>query len=1353
METGKYYIGIDAGTDSVGYAVTDENYKLLKLKGEPMWGVVVFEAAKQCDERRGYRTARRRLDRKQQRQLLTDEIFAAEIKKMDPNFFIKRRESALWREDAACKETALEGTGYEKEYPTIHHLIVELMNSAEPHDVRLVYWTCSWLIAHRGHFLSEVGTDNIEGLFSFDSIYNSFLALFDVIPWDCSADEFAAVLRRKKGITSKEKDFFGLLFDGKKPKTDDGFPYSKAAMLRLLCGGKVKAEELFKNESYGEIKSFSLDTDDDVLAAEVLAELDEDAELIVRLKAMFDWAILVDARKGRDTISEGKVAVYEQHKKDLAGLKAFVHKYLPDRYNEVFRTYRSDLKNYTAYVKNLKSSKIIGDIDKTSKASKDDFSDYLKKLTKDVVCGVADAEFLTDMRQRLETRTFLPKQVDPDNRIIPYQLYWYELKRILDNAESYLPFMKEPDAGGLTPKDKLLSIFTFRVPYFVGPLNGAGIKNDHAWIVRKAEGKILPWNFEDKVDLDRSEQEFINRMVNRCAYLPDEFVLPKNSLLYSKFTVLNEINNIRVKGEPITADCKQRIFRELFMKKKRVSRRAIEDLLLSDGVMHKGDSLEGIDIAVKSSLKSYHDFAKFLTAGRLSEDDVERIIERRTYTEDNLRFTKWINSEFPALSEADRKYVAALKYNDFGRLSGKLLNGIEGVCKDDGTGELHTVLHYLWETNDNLMQILSDKYTFAEEIEAQHNAYFGKVKNLTDRLDGMYISNAVKRPIIRTVEIVKEVAKACGHAPEKIFVEMARGANEDQKNKRTESRFEQLKKIYASVEEDVSELSRSLDAMGADADQKLRSESLFLYYMQLGRCMYTGKKIDITNLKDGTYNVDHIYPQCFVKDDSILNNKVLVLSSANADKGDSYPVPEKYRYDPAVRAHWELLHRAKLITDEKYHRLTRAKGFTDEEKTGFINRQLVETRQSTKAVASVLKEMYPETDIVYVKAGLVSDFRHDFDMLKTRSVNDLHHAKDAYLNVVVGNVYDERFRKGRFSVTERYNAQPKKLFEKPVTIGRRLVWNGGESIAAVRKTMQKNCIHFTRYAFCRKGGLFDQMPLRAKPGLVPRKAGLDTEKYGGYNKTTASFFILVGFNTGKKKDIMIMPVELMYKDKFLSDEVFALEYSSKTVSSIINKPVSDISFPLGMRIIKINTVLELDGCRVCLSGKANGGKVVGLTLQEPFYIYYSSEVYVKKLEKFSERRKKAPKLLVDEEFDGISVKQNIELYDKYTEKIIKPPFCKLLESQISVLEKGRETFTKLSTEEQVDVLLQIVALLKTGRAGGCNLKPIGGVEKSGVLTLSSTLSNWKKKYSSAMIIDVSPAGLFEKRTANLLDLI
>ena len=41
-----YYLGLDIGTNSVGYAVTDPSYHLLKFKGEPMWGAHVLPAVK-----------------------------------------------------------------------------------------------------------------------------------------------------------------------------------------------------------------------------------------------------------------------------------------------------------------------------------------------------------------------------------------------------------------------------------------------------------------------------------------------------------------------------------------------------------------------------------------------------------------------------------------------------------------------------------------------------------------------------------------------------------------------------------------------------------------------------------------------------------------------------------------------------------------------------------------------------------------------------------------------------------------------------------------------------------------------------------------------------------------------------------------------------------------------------------------------------------------------------------------------------------------------------------------------------------------------------------------------------------
>jgi CRISPR-associated endonuclease Csn1 len=60
----------------------------------------------------------------------------------------------------------------------------------------------------------------------------------------------------------------------------------------------------------------------------------------------------------------------------------------------------------------------------------------------------------------------------------------------------------------------------------------------------------------------------------------------------------------------------------------------------------------------------------------------------------------------------------------------------------------------------------------------------------------------------------------------------------------------------------------------------------------------------------------------------------------------------------------------KFISKEKYYRLTRATPFDANELAGFISRQLVETRQSTKAVASLLKQLLPDTEIVYVRQEL-----------------------------------------------------------------------------------------------------------------------------------------------------------------------------------------------------------------------------------------------------------------------------------------------------------------------------------------------------------------------------------------------
>ncbi|MDO5043672.1 MAG: type II CRISPR RNA-guided endonuclease Cas9 [Coriobacteriia bacterium] len=1351
MKDGNYYLGLDVGSNSVGYAVTDDQYNLLKFHGESAWGAHVFDEGESKAARRVFRTSKRRLARRKQRVALVQELFAREIANVDQKFFQRLQVSDLYRDEAGDRfplfnDPTYTDKHYHKQYPTIHHLIDDLMKDPSPHDVRLVYLACSWLVAHRGHFLSNIDKDNLSSVRDFNQVYQDFRNFFIdngyLYPWDdADLNEVGEVLKKKIALQDKFKELAKALTGSEKVSKDitEDFPFNQTLVIKLLAGSTVKIKDLFGKDDYTELGSFSLSDDDEKLD-EIAANIEDDFDLVAALRKVFDWAILADIMGEFTTISEAKIGVFNQHQKDLKLLKDIIKRNLRRKYNEVFR--EEQKANYSAYVRKTDGKKVKG-------ASKEDFSKYLSEVLKLIDqnnMNEQDLKALQDIQDRLALRIFLPKQKDTNNRVVPQQLFWHELNLIVKNAEGYLPFLTERDENGLSVSDKIMSIFSFRIPYFVGPLNK---NSEHAWIVRKAD-KIYPWNFNEVVDLDASEREFIRRMTNTCTYLPGEPVLPKNSLLYHKFMVLNEINNLRINGERISVELKQQIYHDLFLRFKKVTPKRLKEYLISRGLIEKGQEelISGIDEDIKSNLTPQIAFKRFMDTGVLSEDDVERIIERSTFSEDKTRLKHWIQKEFPHLSEADGKYICSIKIQDFGRLSRRFLNEFEGT--DKSTGEVFTIISALWNTQKNLMELLSDKFTFAQEIESNKKSYYEEhPAKLEDRLDEMYLSPATRRAVFRTLDVVKDVTKAFG-APQKIFIEMTRAERKDLKGKKTKTRKQQLLDFYKKCEgEDVRLLQQQLEAMGEAADSRLQSEKLYLYYLQLGKSAYSGKSIALEKLGSKIYDIDHIYPQSFVKDDSVINNKVLVLSEENGLKSNTYPIDGQIR--GKMTAFWGMLKNAGLMSTEKYKRLTRSTPFTDEERHHFINRQIVETSQSTKAVATLLKEYLPETEIVYSKAHLASEFRQEFDLPKSRLYNDLHHAVDAYLNIVVGNVYNMKFTKN-FYLKSNYSIKTKTVFTRPVEADGKVIWDGDEMLAKVKSISEKNTAKFTKYSFMKKGGLFDQMPVSAAPGLIPRKKHLPTEKYGGYNKPSIMFFLPVKYRAGKKTDLYIMSVELLHGERFLKDRDFALEYTYDRLSRILNKKVDEVSFPLGMTPWKVNTVLSFDGFRVCLTGNANKGTRL---IAQPIMQFSSDKFwkfYLKKLERLVQKVDENKNYVFDQEYDKVCLEKNIDLYDLYCEKLKNTIYEKRINNPLTILIEGKQKFLELHEVDQARVLLNIHQVF--GRFSvGCDLSLIGGSKFSAATKLSCAVSNWKKSYSDVRVLNISPSGLWMKKSENILDLL
>lgn len=1339
-----YFLGIDIGTDSVGYAVTNTDYTLCKFRGEPMWGVTLFDSAEQCGERRAFRSARRRLARRRQRVKLLQEFFCGEINKVDSGFYKKISESALYPEDKTCEASCV----ITKDYKTIHHLICELMKPGKKHDIRLIYAACAWLVAHRGHFLSDMDPENTDAILDLKPTYESFLSWFEEnglsLPWECDLNKIADIICRKDKVAAKESAFCALAFGAKKPKDNaEEYPISRTAVIKLLCGGTIKLGKLFiADERASEINKSVVLSDADGLQ-EIIAEFEEGAELLKRLSALYDCATLSVILSGHKSISDAKVSEYEKHKKDLKELKCLLRKYDKILYNTMFRDTSNN--GYSAYVGKSKSVK------------REDFYDFVKSIVSEIEKKNESDKTIEKILSDIENKTYMPKQVNGDNRVIPHQLYYAELCKILENASEYYGFLKEKDKDGYVTSEKIKSIFLFKIPYFVGPLNS----KKFGWIAKKSEEKIYPWNFEKVVDFDKCEQEFINRMTNTCTYLSGADVAAGNSLLYCKYSVLNEINPLKINGRPISTELKQRIFNEVFMpgitNKPKVTYKTLVKWLVANGIIKKGDetSISGIDTEIKSSMKPMFDFYRLMKEKKLKETEVEEIIKYSTYTEDKGRFKKWLGEKFE-LSAEDIRYISGKNYSGFGRLSEEFLNVIEGTDRE--TGETGTIMHFMWSTNDNLMQILSDKYTFREIINKRNRDYYDeRTHSVQSRLDDMGVSNAVKRPVLRALEVIDDITKAKKSVPEKIFVEMPRGGAPEQK-KRTDSRQKQLTELYKSIKKDadVQKMMNELNSLGDDANSRLRSEALFLYFTQLGKCAYCGKPINIDEIKSGSVNIDHIWPQAYVKDDSIHNNKVLVHSPENKDKGDVYPI--KSEWQNKMRSYWDYLLEHKLITAEKHRRLIRNTPFSDEEKNGFINRQLVETSQSAKALTLLLTEKYPDTEIVYVKAKNVSEFRHkygeiknkaglsddeknDEQLIKCRTVNDVHHAHDAYLNIVVGNVFNEKFTK-KFNVAkDKYSLNYRVLFGKELRNAPE-VWSPQKHIAVVDKVMNTKFVHLTKYQTKKKGKLFDIQPVSAKPGLVPRKKGLDPAKYGGYNKPSMSFFSLIKYTKGKKTEVTFLPVDLLCADKFENDAGFAEKYVKDSIGNIY-----DLSFPLGKRIIKINTVLSLDGFEVCISGKCNGGALLLLRSLTTLYLPHEHVRYAKALEKTAEKLAYDKNYKVTELFNKITPEKNLELFEYFAEKIGEKPFSRIPGVKIVLDENEKTKFCNLTVNKQIEYLNNLILYFKTNRPGGIKINGI----TTGRLYISANLSNWK--YNDIRIIDRSASGVFEKVSGNLKEIL
>nr|WP_321315353.1 type II CRISPR RNA-guided endonuclease Cas9 [uncultured Ligilactobacillus sp.] len=1129
-----YYIGLDIGTSSIGWSVMDENYHLLKKKHKNTMGVALFKEGETAAERRGFRTTRRRLSRRKWRLKLLEEIFDPYMAEVDPTFFARLRDSNISPLDTNKKyEGSLlfpekKDTNFYDEYPTIYHLRNKLMTEDRKFDLREIYIAIHHIVKYRGNFLkstpvSSFNTSKIDLRANLEEINQLFEEKGIAINTENSEEIARLLLDFDVRKADKLKQIKGLLLE--KVKDKDTLKKNKQVaeqISKAIIGYKIKLDVLLQKE-VEDAKAWNFSLDDEGID-ETLASLETnmertEAEVTNIVKEIHDWVTLNEIVPNGQSLSQSMIEKYNTHHDQLKLYKSLIQKV--------------DKKD--AQILKQAYSSYIAKKDKKGKTyTKENF---IKEITK-VFNKYSELEETVKLQRAIEFDDLMPKQRTSSNGVIPRQLHQKELDQIIENQAKYYPWLAELNpnkARQSEAKYKLDELVAFRVPYYIGPMIEKNAENQNgngkfAWMVRKQPGEITPWNFDEKVDRNQSAENFIKRMTTKDTYLLGEDVLPDNSLLYQRFKVLNELNNVRINNKKLTVTEKQNIFENLFKKNKTVTVKKLQNYLENTGKYLK-PRISGISDETKfnSSLSTYHKF-KVIFGEKVDNpdyaSDLEKIIEWATVFEDNGIFMDKLQ-EIKWLSDDEFNQLRGLRLQGWGRLSSELLTGIF-----DENGQ--RIIDRMWNTNDNLMQIVSSD-EIAKQIAAHNEGVIGAT-DVESILDEAYTSPQNKKAIRKVIKVVDDIENVMGYAPKAISIEFTRS---NEKSERTRSRMQYIQDVYKTVANEIAD-DALLNELKSRKDNKDYSDRLYLYFTQLGRDAYTGKKLDIDNLSN--YDIDHILPQSFIKDDS-LDNRVLVSRAVNNSKSDNVPLA-LYGNNPmpgmilgakTIRQFWQKLTDNNLISKRKFQNLITNPDSIDKFKMeGFVKRQLVETSQVIKLVSTILTEKHQEDDtkIIEIKAALSHEFREMFDYIKIRNLNDFHHGFDAYIVNVIGLYLYRRYPKLRsYFVYNDFKKMDKDAFNNMkffnflwqlkrddlIEYDGQVIMDKKDVIKHLNRAYSAKVVPVAKEVFTNENNMFKQTIFPAATAsskkLIRIKNNRPVELYGGYTSNNDAYLAIV-----KQKD-------------------------------------------------------------------------------------------------------------------------------------------------------------------------------------------------------------------------------------------
>lgn len=510
----------------------------------------------------------------------------------------------------------------------------------------------------------------------------------------------------------------------------------------------------------------------------------------------------------------------------------------------------------------------------------------------------------------------------------------------------------------------------------------------------------------------------IEKMIGQCTFERDEKRAPRAAYSFEYFTLLQNINNMRIQGKEsirtLTEEERQIVIglahdvAELNYFRIRTALKLNEEELFV-ALQYGSKTNKEVESKAKFTyLKGYHQIRKALdkvAKGRI-----------KTYPTQTLNAIAYA---YTVYKSDDNKIKDYLKVYDLDSEDMEiLLSEIPGFSK---FGRLSV------QACDKIIPYLEQgkKYNEACDLAGYDFKARGRAEKsrlLPSQIDELEdITNpVVRRAIAQTRKVINSIIRVYDASPAYISVELAREMAKD---------LDERNKIRKGNEENATENARvvkEITNLGIISPKGQDIVKYKLWKQQDGICPYSLRPLELSQLfKVGYADVDHIIPYSKCFNDS-YRNKVVTSSEENRQKGNRLPL----EYLKGERRDAFVIWVKNNIHDRRKQSNLLKERLTEEDIKEFKDRNLNDTKYISRFMLNYINDYLQFGEIkpgrskhVTAVNGVVTSYiRKRWGLSKVREDGDLHHAVDA---LVVACTTD-----GMIQKVTRYSTYQETRFSK-----------------------------------------------------------------------------------------------------------------------------------------------------------------------------------------------------------------------------------------------------------------------------------------------------------------------------------